>query len=638
MAPALRVKLSTGKKAADPSTPKPANSTPTQAASTGPKIKLFSSAIASAAASPAPVQTQTPASAPPKTRKKPAPKEPKAEAKKETKREPKKETKREPKKETTEAKAPKESKTPSSKQTKTPAKEPTVTLPRGKKRTRDETSDTRPAGGAPDTPVPSVSTPATESKPTIKLSLGPPKQPKLTLKDPPKTPASPAITIPAAAITAASTTTTTTAKPKIQLKSLKVSLTKAKPKPGSIVVGPDGKPKKVPLPNLKIKGLGKPPVRPPGEGYDSEDDEAETDPAIESQIIFRMAPGDDCDYLHRAIAERRIGHPDPAQRAKVNFRFFDKDGRRACVKIRGNVYAAALVDLPCIIEGNKSWDRKNLYKSADICQMLLVLGLVEDEESAKTYPLPREVNPNTWAYPHGITPPMYHVRTRRFRKRVSYHTIEQIESTVEQLLEADRKAKESGGMSEYKIIDENADDEEEEEEEEEDVVMSEMDVDPEAYLGDSGADDNGFDEAALAEMQAALMADDDDDDEAMTGVEPSKDGTGESKPVTENGVVVQAEDDDDDDDDDDEEEEEEEEELDEEALARQNELLDLKEQLDEIHADLKTKRAQLATQENKLLRNRLHGAIERLVQDLDVRRKEFVSRGGVLPDDEADED
>jgi TATA-binding protein-associated factor Taf7 len=32
------------------------------------------------------------------------------------------------------------------------------------------------------------------------------------------------------------------------------------------------------------------------------------------------------------------------------------------------------VDLPCIVEGMKSWDRRGWYKSADICQMLLVLG------------------------------------------------------------------------------------------------------------------------------------------------------------------------------------------------------------------------------------------------------------------------
>ena len=107
-----------------------------------------------------------------------------------------------------------------------------------------------------------------------------------------------------------------------------------------------------------------------------------------------------------------------------------------------NSYATAMVDLPCIVEGMKSWDRKGWIKSVDICQMLLVLGPVRNDEEAKKYPLPKEVDPTNMQYAHGLTPPMNYVRKRRFDKtrRTKLDDIENIERRVEALLAADAKA------------------------------------------------------------------------------------------------------------------------------------------------------------------------------------------------------
>ncbi len=191
---------------------------------------------------------------------------------------------------------------------------------------------------------------------------------------------------------------------------------------------------------LKAKFKGRPPKRTPGEGYDSEASDKEIDPLIEEEFVLRMMPGDDCEYLRKAIQERTIGLPRNQGGADIQMKFLHADGRRAMITIRGNAYAATLVDLPCVIEGMKSWDKRGWWKSADICQMLLVFAPVKNDAEALTIPLPREVDRQTFQYPHGLTPPMHFARKRRFRNRISRTAIEAVEDAVEKLLEADAKA------------------------------------------------------------------------------------------------------------------------------------------------------------------------------------------------------
>jgi transcription initiation factor TFIID subunit 7 len=109
------------------------------------------------------------------------------------------------------------------------------------------------------------------------------------------------------------------------------------------------------------------------------------------------------------------------------------------ITICGRLYAAALVDLPCVIKGMKSWDRRGWWKSVDICQMLWVFAPIKEEE-AKTILLPKLIDPDTFQYPHGLTPPIHYARKRRFRKCISRTAIEAIEDTVEKILEEDAQA------------------------------------------------------------------------------------------------------------------------------------------------------------------------------------------------------
>ncbi len=47
------------------------------------------------------------------------------------------------------------------------------------------------------------------------------------------------------------------------------------------------------------------------------------------------------------------------------------DSRRAIFHIGNSTYQSKLVDLPCLIESQKTLDSKQMFKVADICQVRL---------------------------------------------------------------------------------------------------------------------------------------------------------------------------------------------------------------------------------------------------------------------------
>lgn len=260
-------------------------------------------------------------------------------------------------------------------------------------------------------------------------------------------------------------------------------------------------------PIVRLKAKGRPPIRPVGVGYDSEADDCEIDPTIDDDFILRMQPGEDCDYLRKAVAEKNFG-PRSQGGADVRMRFLTKDGRRAVVTIRGRHYAACLVDLPCVIEAMKSWDKKGWWKSADVCQMLLVLGRVNKEEEALTFPLPTkkgELDEKTWQWAHGITPPMRWVRKRRFRKRISVRAVEEDEEEVERLLQADEEC-EPGSSTYIQIATEDLD-------REHSAALG--DTDSEDYDAEQDADGDLDDQQSqIFETAPAAAAESDEDLEA----------------------------------------------------------------------------------------------------------------------------
>ena len=273
---------------------------------------------------------------------------------------------------------------------------------------------------------------------------------------------------------------------------------------------------------IKLQTKGRIPKRLPGVGYDSELTDRELDPVILEGMMLRMQPGPDCDYIRDAINKGTMGVHKLQGGANVAIRVLDDKGRRCIVQVRDNNYAATLVDLPCLIEGMKSWDNKRFIKSVDVCQMMLVLGRIKNDEEAKTYPLPDGVNPKTYTYAHGITAPMQWVRKRRFdrTRRVPVDEIESIDRRVNQLLQADATA----SSVSYEILDhdprldddqysESESDEQEEDadgEEDENYFGYEPHPDDQHHVKDTDVDDF-----------TAMF--DDDEDTAMA--EPSQTAT-----------------------------------------------------------------------------------------------------------------
>jgi transcription initiation factor TFIID subunit 7 len=168
--------------------------------------------------------------------------------------------------------------------------------------------------------------------------------------------------------------------------------------------------------------------------YDCGDADQEMDPAIEESFILRVLPGKDCDYLRKIIENEELNTD-----SDVSLEF--KAQRKAILKIRGRMYAAVLVDLPCILEASKTLDKKNIIKTADVSQMLLVKQPIKKEEEIKDI----ELTAADRHYPDGLTPPMHDIRTKWPRRRhVDIRTMKHIRSEVnkqvEKLIEEDARA------------------------------------------------------------------------------------------------------------------------------------------------------------------------------------------------------
>ncbi len=395
-------------------------------------------------------------------------------------------------------------------------------------------------------------------------------------------------------------------------------------------------------PFVRIKAKGKPPHRPLGVGYDSEASDREVDPHIEEEFILRMAPGEDCEYLRKAIEEKRFG-PRSEGGADIKMKFLTRDGRRAVITIKGRHYAATLVDLPCVIEGMKSWDRRGWWKSADICQMLLVIGRVPTEDAAMTIPLPPLVDQKTFQFPHGLTPPMHYVRKRRFRKRVSNRTIEAVEEEVEKLLKADDECE---GPSRYEVLDldrltreasaaqsdsdggynmlGNAGMHESEYGEQD--AEGELD---DGYFNEAGIEEDG--EGLEADLEMAMMMENEMNgtSSAVTSATPgaTQPLEGSTAPTPSAMTSSAKEDSGDDSSEAEADEEDGVDEIDEDALEQQQDLLRQREEIADLEAAIKGQSVELERIQNPHLRKKLVTKIQSLKADLDLK-KAAIGEGG----------
>ncbi|GAB1517563.1 hypothetical protein RhiTH_000612 [Rhizoctonia solani] len=328
--------------------------------------------------------------------------------------------------------------------------------------------------------------------------------------------------------------------------------------------------------------------------YDRElDSDEDEDLVFEEQFILRMPPGDDCECLRRMVQARDV-------KDDVWFKF--KDSRRAVFHIGGNTYNAKLVDLPAIIESQKTLDNRQMYKVADICQMLVVEDkIISDEPSSKG-----TFNIEDYIWPHGLTPPMQHVRKRRFRKRVNRTTIETVEKEVERLLDTDSQAT----NVKYEIL------------EDVDPNLSDSEFDPPPEVGGSEAATPG------AGMD---MFDGEDGYQDATGMAAQQEDDlfeQELQAELAKGLGEESDDDDDDDDEDQEEESESEEDGDEEEdeeFVRTRKLLN--EEIRDLEAAVAKKEQDISGTQNILIKRRFEDALKKLKADLEAK---VAQRAGLL--------
>ena len=147
--------------------------------------------------------------------------------------------------------------------------------------------------------------------------------------------------------------------------------------------------KSKPQPKLKLKLSDKAASQAPGTSflgqYDRELDSDDEDLAFEEQFILRMPPGEDCEKLRKAIASREVGDDvwfkfkgaslDSFENHHFSLFILIPDSRRAVFHVGNSLYSAKLVDLPCILESQKTLDNKQMFKVADICQVTITLPL-----------------------------------------------------------------------------------------------------------------------------------------------------------------------------------------------------------------------------------------------------------------------
>ncbi|RIB20820.1 TAFII55 protein conserved region-domain-containing protein [Gigaspora rosea] len=165
-------------------------------------------------------------------------------------------------------------------------------------------------------------------------------------------------------------------------------------------------------------------------------DDEEPEAPIEEQFILRLMVPEDVKQRFREKVRRQKFAPEDVE---IMF----KDSRRAIFTFENQKYSARLVDLPCIIEAQKTFNNKQFYKVADICQMLIVESPIDTQEEVHMFTENMASSSiDQFEWPDGLTPPLKNVRNRRFRKRISNKKIEDIEKEVEKLLHDDSLAEE----------------------------------------------------------------------------------------------------------------------------------------------------------------------------------------------------
>jgi len=123
-------------------------------------------------------------------------------------------------------------------------------------------------------------------------------------------------------------------------------------------------------------------------------------------------------------------------------------------------YPARLVNLPCIVESQKTHDNATYYKSNDIGQVLIVFNTDEEAESTDLY---SKIPGYEDVHPSGLTPPTTHIVKRRFaktkkHKKYSKEEVSRVEDIILKILDNQKMEylfEELVDFEEYMVSEEN---------------------------------------------------------------------------------------------------------------------------------------------------------------------------------------
>lgn len=301
----------------------------------------------------------------------------------------------------------------------------------------------------------------------------------------------------------------------------------------------------------------------------------------EEQFVVRFPPA----------AAAQIRRELCAQQQPEDLKIVFSDERHASVTVHGRRYAAVLLDLPTILETQKTFDRAQYYKIGDISQILLVLP---DDDGGAAAAAAAEYERSDWQFPDGLTPPLRSVRTRRFKHTTSYgqqKDVEDIERRVQALLDRDSQAT----TSTFTVYDSSG----------------------RAILSGGGADGKiarGSRPLSAEDVPAEGEVDEDDDDPDHNDLDADADADADNLSIADDGSGESSGD------------EEFAAELEEEMLAEESSLPSSSllppapsPAVLELHAKINERKAQLASVTNPLIRARLEDVIRQLEGDLHAR-------------------
>ncbi|GMM38633.1 TATA-binding protein-associated factor [Saccharomycopsis crataegensis] len=403
------------------------------------------------------------------------------------------------------------------------------------------------------------------------------------------------------------------------------------------------------IPSIKLKVFG--------DGYDSEAPDKEDEPLLEEGIVLRLMKDAELDYVRQCVES---GGSDLSG---INIRW--KDPRRAVIIINNSYFLAKLVDLPTVLESHKSVDKKNIFKTIDVCQMLYAFKKIsaqdyeiffnyndEDEngnqnqkgdghEQEVIQSIKESYDSIHELHNDGIAPPMNDIRHNRFKPSLNIKNIEKIENKVEELLRLDEEAEtvrldlmnedeynnsvanfQASGFNQPASINVSHT--------LESLVSpsSNIGTTPEAFGQDGEEDEYGeADDEDGEEVDVEVEGDDEIDDQDIENMLNDYDFEADENGNQEIEIEQASEDDDDEDDDDDDDEDDDEndeaEDEDEETISSKQHNRILREEIDELEATVKEKEKTLSDIHNEILKGRVIGTIQKLKHELEVKKRQL---------------